>query len=309
MEDPFAKKIAQSEVSWIGRLQQVLLLAREVWESLVISGGRSVLDSTIQTLQLETSSIYATFWHDLAVLNHVSFKMPNLPETHPTWLRLQIRIQQTLSTAKDGLTVPVFDELLRVVSQLRVNTPPLAGQLDSFRNKQPRFFYVQNDYEILAFCCSLLVDYLQVHSVNRESDEYLSFLLVIIQAVAEFRMDLFRQLLLAIETRKKFSFKQFFEYIVLPEIIAEFGGMLGKVHLELRAEPATMGIAIHKTRGANRESTEALQTELLRHALMSGMHSNPFRAVQNFLKNEKESVHKVLLNSANAPLKRSSKLS
>lgn len=283
------------------RLTAIFQLAQEVWLTFNQSDKLTQIE---KLLHLETSSICSTFRCDLAILTGTNLPTSICVDSQPFWLKTQLVAQEISSAVRGGLTPAIFDDILRSSSQMRLQIPPQSHQLLSLRNTQPRICFAWNDFEIFGFFCDLIIHHLKLQPLDRVNDEYLSVVFTLIQPVVERHLPTLQQIFTVLQSRSKFTFKQFFDYIVLPEIIMEFSGFLGKVTLELRVEQQVVGVSTHKTRGANRESTEALQTEFQRHMMLVALNSSPFRTVQTFLRNEREVISRVLFSPPNLSPKR-----
>ncbi|XP_055332844.1 uncharacterized protein LOC129584629 [Paramacrobiotus metropolitanus] len=301
--------VSKQVVSHVGKMQLrklslymegIMNLSEKVWNILNDDdANRLLLSQTYSELRLDESSVFSTFRSDLAILIGRSLAIFD-SDSFPYWLKTQLLAQHIAQSCKTPITLETFENICKLVRRLRVQ-----GKFDVSRSifdgeKSAMVAYIWDDQDLLAFCCMILLNHLQSdlmkpQSVDRISDEHLQVAFVLIQPVIGQYPDLFRHLFTVLEARQKFSFRQFFDFIISPEIVSEFSLLLGKVVMELRSESPSVGVSVHKTRGANRESTEALQADLQRHAFfMTSTGNHLFEAIQNYLTAETLTIIRIL---------------
>ncbi|OQV24517.1 hypothetical protein BV898_01579 [Hypsibius exemplaris] len=297
------KPTAQSRLrSALGeKLEKIFTLTREVWLTLTDVKTLRAIDSIVNDLQLDSSSAaYITFRLDLAAITDDHSLSSYHADLHPRWVKIQLIVTNlSIRIRKDGLNAAVFPEMVAVFSQLNRTAW-------SFGDRKPAgtsLVYVWDDVEVSEHLCGVLVDAMLKQPLDRASDEFLSALLVFIQPLLPALITILKGIVGVIGSRDKFVFKRFFAYIVSVDVMAEVGQALatGTVVMDLTTEPLTGAASVHKTRGANRGTTDALLVELQRH--VANLPAVPFKssacqAVMAFVSNEKDNLARVIFQQA-----------
>ena len=318
----------------VSRLQQIFLLAENVWTTLIREQQMypdSIMDTTIAELDLHDSPMFLSFQSDFWTFHQLPGFIPP-HDIHPSWLTIQLlsrNVSLKLSTGQ--LTPSILEEVLNLTAKFQLRNGWSRTTSKDF-DEERGLRYICDDSEILVFFCSVCTVHMARQPVERCSDEFLSTLLVFMQPVIDKCTDLLRAVAAALIMRQKFVFKQFFTYICSPEIIAgtilcfpeaknvivilnnlirhrcfiffsvEISGLLGKVGLELTPEPLTSTAgSVHNTRGAIRGSTDVLQTELQKLAINAISNSDVILAVQRYMGDNKETLSVVMFQQQQQP--------
>ncbi|GAU94083.1 hypothetical protein RvY_05917 [Ramazzottius varieornatus] len=287
------------------RLREVFLLAKLVWVALEEQNESLKEKTMVELAFLPVTPTYMSFHLDCRTSFGLRDAAPDpVPEACPSWLVVQMLARNVaLSLSTEKLTAETFGgQIVPLASKLRLrDNHPARNVIDFTARESLR--YICDDSEIMKFFCAVIVGHMAMQPVERSSDEFLSSLLVFMQPVIEKCTDLLRAVIAALLMRQKFVFKQFFNYICSPEIIAEIGGLVGRMALELTPEPLTSTTtAAHNTRGAIRGSTDVLQTELQKLAINAISNSNVFLTVQLYINDTKETLSIVLFQQQQMPV-------